>query len=213
MTGNPTINPAGDSALLIQFGAQLEFEVNREVLEFDQLLTDRPIAGVTEVSPALVSVLVRFDPCVVSHAALYGHDVGNDLDDIANLTSCSKNDLIDQHSSAVLRVLTLGFAPGCTYLGMLPQQWDLPRLKVINPQVPAGAILVAIRQTVMPSAPMPTGWRCIGQTPHNNFNVNDIPPVAIKHGDEIQYQPVSAREFDRLQVLQSEGESIVERVQ
>jgi len=142
----------------------------------------------------------------------YGGETGEDLTEVAQILKVSESDAIDQHCENLLRVLTLGFAPGCAYLGMLPQQWSIPRLKVIKPRVPAGAILVALRQTVMPSAPMPTGWRCIGRTPLNNFSAQHSPPVFVKHGDMVQYTPVSEQEFGRLQSRQERGESVIERV-
>jgi len=143
---------------------------------------------------------------------LYGSETGSDLEEVASMLGVSEAVAIEQHTESVLRVLTLGFAPGCCYLGLLPENWDLPRLKVIKPQVPAGAILIALRQTVMPSAAMPTGWRCIGRTPLNNFNYSQSPPVSVKHGDEVQYTPVSESEFRQLQALQKEGKSVIERV-
>lgn len=238
----PDILPAGDSAALIRFGDALNVSVNAAVLKFDRELACERIQGVTETSPALVSLLVRFNPLQVSFDALcqqlekrlggtdwfgetevqqsrrwripvlYGDDAGEDLGEIATLLGLSEADTIDQHSASVLRVLTLGFAPGCAYLGMLPENWNLPRLKVIKPRVEAGSILVAVRQTVMPSAAMPTGWRCIGRTPLNNFNTSNNPPVLVQHGDEVQYTPVSKREFEGLQSLQANGETIIECV-
>jgi len=238
----PCIVPAGDSAALIRFAGELDFNVNAAVLEFDNHLAGSSIDGVTEVSPALVSLLVRFDPLQVAYSDIaqqlqqllelknwldkpvvkdpvhwkvpvyYGGETGTDLAEVAQLLGVTEATAIEQHCASQLRVLTLGFAPGCCYLGMLPEAWDIPRLKVIKPQVPAGAILVAVRQTVMPSAAMPTGWRCIGRTPLNNFIAQHSPPVLVKHGDTVEYHPVSAREFEKLHQLAGNGESVIERV-
>ncbi len=238
----PSIVPAGDSAALIRFGSELDFDTNAAVLEFDQYLSASCIDGVTETSPALVSLLVRFDPLKIPYRELdaqlqkllavkdwlrapvikdpahwkipvcYGGETGEDLTEVAQMLGLSEADTIDQHSESLLRVLTLGFAPGCAYLGMLPPQWNIPRLKVIKPRVPSGAILVALRQTVMPSAAMPTGWRCIGCTPMNNFHAQNLPPVFVKHGDTVQYTPVTVREFDKLQARQQSGVPVIERV-
>jgi len=238
----PCVLPAGDSAALIQFGDALDFTVNAAVLEFDNHLTHAGLEGVTEVSPALVSILVRFDPLSASYndlslqlqqllnsknwllkpeiknparwkiPVLYGAEAGSDLTEVAGMLGVSEAHAIEQHGASILRVLTLGFAPGCCYLGLLPENWNLPRLKVIKPQVPAGAILVAVRQTVMASAAMPTGWRCIGRTPLNNFNASKSPPVAIKHGDEVQYTPISESEFKQLQSQQADDKPVIEQV-
>ena len=68
--GYPCVLPAGDSAALIQFGDELDFTVNAAVLEFDDHLSNAAIAGITEVSPALVSLLVRFDPLQCTYTEL-----------------------------------------------------------------------------------------------------------------------------------------------
>lgn len=238
----PRIVPAGDSAALIRFGSELDFDVNASVLEFDHYLAGSSIPGVMETSPALVSLLVRYDPLQVSYTELeqqlqqqldvkdwlqnpvikdpahwkipvyYGGDTGEDLTEVAHMLGISETDAVDQHSQCLLRVLTIGFAPGVAYLGMLPEQWNVPRLTVIKPKVPAGAILVAVRQTVMAAAAMPTGWRCIGRTPLNNFYPQNSPPVFVKHGDTVQYSPITEREFKALQLQQQNGESVIERV-
>lgn len=237
----PCIVPAGDSAALIRFGDKLDFNINAAVLAFDNHLAGASITGVTEVSPALVSLVVRFDPLQVEYGEIaarlqqlldlknwlnkpfvkdsvqwripvcYGGETGTDLAEVSQLLGVSESDAIEQHSQTPLRALTLGFAPGCCYLGMLPENWNIPRLNVIKPEVPAGAILVAIRQTVMPSAAMPTGWRCIGRTPLNNFNAQKSPPVTVKHGDTVQYYPVSGCEFKKLQSRADRGEPIARR--
>lgn len=238
----PLILPAGDSAALVRFGSELDFDVNAAVLEFDNHLANKSLDGVTEVSPALVSLLVRFDPLQVGYEQVeeqlqqslslknwlhkpavkdpahwlipvyYGGETGTDLTEVSQMLGISESTAIEQHSQSPLRVLTLGFAPGCCYLGMLPEGWNIPRLKVIKPQVPAGSILVAVRQTVMPSAAMPTGWRCIGRTPLNNFDSLKTPPVIVRHGDTVQYQPITASEFEKLQVLAGNGKQIAKRV-
>ena len=237
----PCIVPAGDSAALVRFGDALDFNVNAAVLEFDNHLAGASIPGVTEISPALISLMVRFDPLQVEYNAMetqlqqllnkknwlskpvvkdpaewhipvfYGGETGTDLTEVSKILGVSESVAIEQHSQTPLRALTLGFAPGCCYLGMLPEDWNIPRLKVIKPEVPAGAILVAVRQTVMPSAAMPTGWRCIGRTPLNNFNPQQSPPVTVKHGDTVQYCPVSGREFEKLQARADSGEPIARR--
>ncbi len=237
----PLFRPAGDSALIIEFGASLDLKVNRSVQAFDAALRDRSVAGITETAPTLRSVLVRFNPLLLSVATLkqlllkmmserdwtescdsshsrwrvpvfYGGPTGSDLDEVASLLGISTEETIEQHCAVIQRVLTLGFSPGFTYLGLLPAAWDLPRLTQVKPLVPAGSISVAVRQTVMTSTPIPTGWRTIGCTPFSNFDLRRDPPFTISSGDEIEFYPVNERQFNDLQQQVRDGYSIVNSV-
>jgi hypothetical protein len=49
----------------------------------------------------------------------------------------------------------LGFLPGVPYLGDLPEQLELPRRKDPRQEVPAGAVAIATRLSLIYSAPSP----------------------------------------------------------
>lgn len=238
----PLLRQAGDAAVLIEFGAVLDLAVNAAAQAFDSRLCAQPMRGVLETTPTLRSVLVRYDPLQISSDALhrelqamlderdwlavsgntqrrkwlipvaYGGHHGPDIDDVAQLLNTDVDGVIKSHCALSLRVLTLGFAPGFTYLGLMPAQWDLPRLDYVKPEVPAGALSVAVRQTVMTSTPIPTGWRTIGQTPFSNFNLEIDPPFVIGSGDEIGFRAIDADEYTALHQRVAAGESILQPV-
>jgi KipI family sensor histidine kinase inhibitor len=236
----PLLRQAGDSAVLIEFGATLDLVINAAAQAFDARLRDSQIDGIAEITPTLRSVLVRYNPLVIDSAKLhreltallddsdwlhapavtdrrhwvipvaYGEHYGPDLEDVARLLGVDVDEVARQHCAQKLRVLTLGFSPGFTYLGLMPEAWDLPRLNYVKPAVPAGAISVAVRQTVMTSTPIPTGWRTIGQTPFSNFNLNIDPPFLIGSGDELSFRSIDHREFLSLKEQVEAGESILQ---
>ena len=72
--------------------------------------------------------------------------------------------LVEEGLIPEVEVLALGFAPGQPYLGELPGHWALPRRQTLNPQVPQGALVTAVRQFVLFANPSPTGWRQVGRT-------------------------------------------------
>ena len=117
--------------------------------------------------------------------------------------------MVREHCQLTHKVLTLGFAPGFYYLGLMPEHWNLPRLEKIKPHVPAGSVSVAVCQTVVTSTPIPTGWRTIGCTPFSNFNLSVEPPVTVVAGDEITFYAINSTEFQSLSLAVKNGESIV----
>lgn len=218
---------AGDMGLLVEFGPSYEPEVSNAVLAFDAALAAVRPKAVLETVPSFRSLLVRFDPLVLSFAemeaclealiaerdwyrapppessrlwrlpAIYGGANGPDLGEVADMMGLREDQVIDGHVSRPLRVAMLGFSPGLPYLGQLPEIWDIPRRTTLNPRVPAGAVLVAVRQTVLPSTPIPTGWRQIGRTPFRSFDPRAEIPFLLMPGDEVQFEPVTAADFDR----------------
>lgn len=98
-----------------------------------------------------------------------------------------------------LRVQAIGFAPGQPYLGQLSPEWDIPRRSDLTPQVPAGALVVAIRQVVIFSVPSPTGWWWIGRTGLDLFRPDRDPPFLLSPADELCFFAVDEDEMaDRI---------------
>ena len=66
----PIVYPAGDSALVVEFGERIDAELNKRVLALDAGLAGLAIDGIVEAVPTYRSLLVQFDPLVVSYDAL-----------------------------------------------------------------------------------------------------------------------------------------------
>ena len=127
------------------------------------------------------------------------------LGEAARLVGLSEAEAAAQLSGAQTRVITVGYAPGQPYLGMLPEAWNIPRQSELTPQVPAGALVVAIRQFVLFTAAMPTGWRHVGQTAFRTFDPNRAVPIPLTPGDEMRFVPITEAELTDLEATDSMG--------
>jgi len=224
----PVIRTVGLQGMLVTFADALSEPSNRATLAFQAALADVATDGVVETSTSLASVFVRFDPGSVSHdkvraqlqtllaardwysAALpegrrfwrvptvYGTDLAPQLAEAADAAGMSEAQAIDSLGSARVRVLTIGFAASQPYLGTLGEEWDLPRQTALTPMVPSGALVQAIRQFVLFTAPAPTGWRHVGQTGMRLFRPELEEPFALRAGDEMIFEPVARAAFLRL---------------
>lgn len=224
----PEVLPAGIDAVLVRFGLQpLPRAISAAQMLAADLAAD-PLDGVTETAAALASVLLRFDPAVTVRARLADEALrratrisaaplarpeplrrwtipasfvaadGPQLAQVARQLAVSEAEAVRQLCAADLRVLAIGFAPGQPYIGLLPEGWDLPRLPVLTPAVPVGAIVVAVRQIVMFAAPSSTGWQQLGRTAFRSFQPERTPPIPLRAGDSIRYVPVSPAEIAQL---------------
>lgn len=228
MSKPPEILPLGEDGLLVRFSDTLELSANGRAIELANQLHKTELMGVKEVFPALVSTYVRFDPDTTSFssvsdmvrrvpafagvAALDGStsaeiwrlpvcfdgDYAPLLPDVAKEAGLSVLDAVSDICRRPLRVLTLGFAPGQPYLGLLGKRWDLPRQAGLTPRVETGAVVLAARQLVVFSVPSQTGWRQVGKAAFRPFQPESQEPVTLSAGMRLKLEPVSAGEFERL---------------
>ncbi len=223
--GPAELRVAGDMGILVEFGEIYHPVINNAVIAFDAELQKNLPTGVIETVPSFRSILVRFDPFKLPFDALwqqlrsrldaqnwyaappprsrnrwvlpvvYGGARGPHLGEVADFIGLREDQVADHHAAEALTVAMLGFSPGLAYLGQLPERWQIARRSELTPRVPAGAVLVAVRQTVLPSTEIPTGWHQIGQTPFRGFDASASPPFLIAPGDEVRFEPVSERDY------------------
>ncbi|NDR56254.1 5-oxoprolinase subunit B family protein [Aliiruegeria sabulilitoris] len=234
-TGFPQISPLGIDGLLVRFADRFDDAANRAALAF-RALADA-MADVQETSTSLGAVYLRFDPHTLAHADLmdrlrgllaernwydaplpanhrvwriptvYGGAHGPQLDATADLAGTDADSAIEALSTARLRVMAIGFAPGFPYLGQLPERWNLPRHDDLKTAVPPGALCLAIRQCVLFPTQSPTGWRHVGTTAFRSFRPDHDQPFLLQPGDEILFPAAPARDFDRLAEAPNGGAS------
>ena len=216
------ITAAGDRALLVTLGTSIEPEVLGEVLALDHALMDRRPIGLLSTVAAYASLLCPFDPEVTdaprleaSIRALEGRlDVsipsgtvvdiptqydGPDLADVALKTNLKPVDVVDLHAGREYLVYCVGFAPGFTYCGSLPDGLSVPRLASPRTRVPAGSVGIAGQQTGVYPSETPGGWQLVGRTPLKPFDAARANPFLLKAGDAVRFHAIDRTEFLSLQ--------------
>lgn len=224
----PKIYPLGMDALVIQFARTVSDAASAAVQFMTAKLQGNRHEGIVEIAPALASLLVRFDPNRVSRQTLnswlttlcadhdwsqlalpkskrtweipvcFDGDAAPDLAEVADVIGCDPSKIIAEVLSAELRVLAIGFAPGQPYIGMLPEHWNIPRKSAITAEVPAGALVTAVRQLVLFANPSPTGWRQLGLTAFRPFDLSAQDPVALRAGDAMTFVQASQSDISAL---------------
>ena len=220
----PNMAPEGLDRMVIRFAPRVDLAANRAARAFRAALELAGWPGIEETSVALVTVLVRFDPRVMPHADLqarlaalladratdaaapvrrwtipcaFGGTCGPDLAEAAALADKTPEAAIRDLETEV-EVLALGFAPGQPCLGELPPHWALPRRERLTPQVPAGALVTAVRQFVLFANPSPTGWRQVGLTGFACFRPGTGIPFPLAPGDRVRFRAVSESRLAQL---------------
>jgi len=221
--------PLGPDGILLRFADTLSEPANRAALAFRALVDAADLAGVTETATSLTSVFVRFRPDQVARAdvedqlrdllsrqdwsdvalpagrtlwhipAAFAGEAAPDLEDVARQIGRDADTVVAELCAEPVRVLALGFAPGQPYLGFLPEHWNIPRRTEVTPEVPRGAVVVAVRQVIPFANPAPTGWWQIGQTAFRCYDPEADPALPLRAGDELRFHAVLPDEWTRLQ--------------
>ena len=214
----PVFKPAGDRALLVEAGDTVHRLVNRKVREMFISLAQQPIPGVIERIPAYRSLMVVYDPLVISADLLkeklsliyetsggsqlppprtieipvvYGGEYGPDLEWVASYHGLSPEEVIRLHSGSEYQVYMIGFSPGFPYMGDLPPELVTPRRETPRVKVPKGSVAIAQGQTGIYPTSSPGGWHILGRTSLSLFDAAKWPPTPLEMGDLVRFVPVS----------------------
>ncbi len=207
--------------MLIELGDLVSEETHRRVLDLDNALGAAGIVGICETAPAYTSVLVRYDPDLVTFDGLQRlcepliplsgnadrvgsrHDVpvcfdsvcAPDLDEVADRLALSPDMIVEQLLAATLRVYMYGFAPGYAYMGGVPPILHQPRKPAAVRGYPVGSVLIAGPQCLITTLPMPTGWWVVGRTPLTLLDRDTDKPPLFQPGDTVHFRRIDTDEF------------------
>jgi inhibitor of KinA len=212
MNSFPRFIPAGDSALLVQLGEQIDLSLNRRLHALAQRLNG--IAGLGEAVPGYAALLLHYDPLLLDDAQVlalvqrelalveeasipaarrveipvrYGGMDGPDLEFVAAHNGLSVEEVVHLHSQVDYVVYFLGFSPGFPYLGGLDSAIATPRLDSPRPRIPAGSVGIAGGQTGLYPQETPGGWRIIGRTGLRLFDPTQQQPALLAPGDVVRF--------------------------
>ena len=223
---------AGDSSLLIEFGQEISPEINAQITALVHLIKAQHIEGVTDMIPAFASLLINYDPRVVSYAGLrarlekllkleisgeasesrifeipvcYGGEYGPDLQNIADHAGLTpESGSWDWQVSSVDPLIRV-LPPGFSYLGGLDERIHTPRLANPRIRIPAGSVGIGGSQTGIYPLDSPGGWQLLGMTPVKTYDPGREVPILFEAGDYIRFVPVSEEEYLEIKRQVDEG--------
>lgn len=221
------ITIAGDSALNVEFKQEISPEISGLVHSCARMLEEHPIEGVIECIPTICSLMVCYNPQIISYEALcaclqtrlkditgtaqetrriveipvcYGGEFGPDIDFVAEHAQLSVPDVIRIHAGVDYLIDMLGFMPGFAYLGGLDKRLHTPRLQSPRTCIEAGSVGIGGAQTGIYPLPSPGGWRLIGKSPVCLYDPFRDHPILYAAGDYLRFIPISEEDFHCIQV-------------
>jgi KipI family sensor histidine kinase inhibitor len=123
--------------------------------------------------PETVEIGVRYD--------------GPDIDDVAEMTGLSRDEVIQAHTGASWRVAFGGFAPGFAYLTGGDSRLQVPRRSEPRTTVPAGSVALAGEYSAVYPRSSPGGWQLIGHTDELIWDLDRDPPALLRPGTTVRF--------------------------
>lgn len=212
----PAFAPVAEHALLVSLGDTISDETSAAVLGLDRALAKSPPAGLCECVPALVNLLVLFDPLRTDHAQVRAHvqrllagplhapkagalrevevcyeeAFAPDLAAVARASGLTADAVIALHLQAEYVVRMYGFVPGVAYLSGVPLAMQVPRKPAAVRGIAAGSVLIAGPQCLVSTLTMPTGWSIIGRSPTPILTLDERAPFLFDVGDRVRFRRI-----------------------
>ena len=231
---------SGDQAVSVQMGSEISLEVNRKVLMLLEAIKKSPIPGVREMVPTYASLMIHYDPSVISLLKLeeeimnraenmsdigetkkiirevpilYGGELGPDLELCAELEGTTVEEVIRKHSTHDYYVYMLGFAPGHPYSARFEEPFSFKRRDTARVKIPGGSVVVQLNLSDLIPFEQPCGWNIIGSTPLTICDYRKEDPFLVHAGEWIRYIPVTEKEYQEIRRADEAGTYKVKEIE
>ena len=218
--------PAGDRAIVLEFGNEISKELNLLVRKLYHSIIKENIEGIEEMVPTYCSLIVYYNPQIVKYSVLtkkikelenyiteitlpdacvneiptlYGGEYGPDLEYVAQHNKLSVEEVINIHTEKEYFIYMLGFLPGFVYLGGMSDKINTPRLEKPRLEVLEGSVGIAGKQTGIYPIGSPGGWQIIGRTPIKLYDPKKEFPFLLKSGNYIKFYPINKEQFKEIE--------------
>jgi len=228
----PRYLTAGDKAIVLEFGNEINKELNLLVRKMYHCISKKDIEGIEEMVPTYRSLIIYYNPQKVKYEDLaqqlkeleksvseitlpaahvteipviYGGEYGPDLEFVAQYNKLSTKEVISIHTEKEYFIYMLGFLPGFAYLGGMSDKIATPRLEKPRLKVSEGSVGIAGKQTGIYPIKSPGGWQIIGRTPMKLYDPNKEFSFLLKSGDYMKFYPINQEQFKEIRKKIDEG--------
>lgn len=206
--------PASLTTILVELA-----DLDQTLALFASLEAD-PIDGIEETVPAARTLMIRFRPQDVTAEELASEIAtrdlsakikpsdkmveipvrydGEDLNDVAELTGLSVEEVIRRHTESEFTVAFCGFAPGFGYLVGGDPALHVPRRQSPRTRIPAGSVALAGAFSGVYPQSSPGGWQILGTTPLKMWDIARDPGALFQPGYRVRFFDMerSAKTFE-----------------
>jgi len=215
------ITNLGDAALYCDFGAEVNRNINFEVIKYFKAIKEKNIEGINNLTPSYNKLIISFDLSVTNYNEVKDKikklDVKKiqnnsnkrleipvccdasfslDIERLEKKLNLSKQKIIEKFFNKEYFCYMTGFIAGMPFLGDLDQNMRAQRLETPRVKVPKGSIGLTEQFANIYTFESPGGWNIIGNTPLDVFDSSkEKEPNLINPGDTVIFKPITLDQY------------------
>ena len=215
------ISNLGDAAVYCDFGAEVNKEINQEVIKYFKNIKEKNINGIDNITPSYNKLIISFDLSVTNFESLkkkienieiknFENKKGNvikipiccdkefalDIKRLESKLNISEEKILEKFFSKEYYCYMTGFIAGHPFLGDTDKSLRAKRLETPRVRIPKGSVGLTEQFCNIYTFESPGGWNIIGNTPVNIFNKSkEEKPNLIGPGDTVVFKQISKTEY------------------
>jgi len=215
------ISNLGDAALYCDFGAEVNKEINTQVIKYFKSIQKEKIDGINNLTPSYNKLIISFDLKKTSYENIkkliekLNVDTnkefkskkievpvctdGNFSLDIKRLEEklkINREKIYEHFFNKEFFCYMTGFIAGMPFLGDLDKNMRAQRLETPRVKVPKGSVGLTEQFANIYTFESPGGWNIIGNTPLNIFDSSkEKDPNLISPGDTVVFQRIEKKQY------------------
>ena len=215
------ISNLGDAALYCDFGAEVNKQINSEVIKYFNTIREKNIKGINNLTPSYNKLIISYDLKLTNFKKIKEEiekltqsetsktisknleipvccDVSFSLDmeRLEKKLDLKRDEILENFFNKEFFCYMTGFIAGMPFLGDLDEKMRAQRLETPRVKVPKGSVGMTEQFANIYTFESPGGWNIIGNTPIDVFESSkEKEPNLINPGDTVKFKQISLEEY------------------
>jgi KipI family sensor histidine kinase inhibitor len=215
------ISNLGDAALYCDFGADVNKQINSEVIKYFNTIREKNIKGINNLTPSYNKLIISYDLKLTNFKIIKEEiekltqsetsktisknleipvccDVSFSLDmeRLEKKLNLKRDEILENFFNKEFFCYMTGFIAGMPFLGDLDEQMRAQRLETPRVKVPKGSVGMTEQFANIYTFESPGGWNIIGNTPLEVFDSSkQKEPNLINPGDTVKFKQITLEEY------------------
>ena len=215
------ISNLGDAALYCDFGADVNKQINSEVIKYFNTIREKNIKGINNLTPSYNKLIISYDLKLTNFKKIKEEiekltqsetsktisknleipvccDVSFSLDmeRLEKKLDLKRDEILENFFNKEFFCYMTGFIAGMPFLGDLDEKMRAQRLETPRVKVPKGSVGMTEQFANIYTFESPGGWNIIGNTPLEVFDSSkQKEPNLINPGDTVKFKQITLEEY------------------
>ena len=215
------ISNLGDAALYCDFGAEVNKQINSEVIKYFNTIREKNIKGINNLTPSYNKLIISYDLNLTSFNKIKeeiekltqsetsksisknleipvccDEFFSLDMERLEKKLNLKRDQILENFFNKEFFCYMTGFIAGMPFLGDLDEQMRAQRLETPRVKVPKGSVGMTEQFANIYTFESPGGWNIIGNTPLEVFDSSkQKEPNLINPGDTVKFKQITLEEY------------------